>query len=115
MFKGGASNSMIPRVSLRKIACFVAAADAGSVSAAARKLCISQAALSETLIDLEADFGSPLFVRHKARGVTLTATGAQLLPEARNLVRHAEAFQELARESGGILQGEVTVGCFPTL
>lgn len=106
---------MPPRISLRKIACFVATADAGSVSAAARKLFVSQAALSETLIDLEDDLGTVLFVRHKARGVTLTSAGKRLLSEARNLIQHAEAFQALASERNGKLQGEVVIGCFPTL
>lgn len=106
---------MLPRISLRKVACFVTAADAGSISAAARKLGISQASLSEALADLEADLGTTLFHRHKARGITLTGTGSRMLVEARNLVRHADAFRSLAQEDGAEMSGEIVVGCFPTL
>jgi len=76
---------------------------------------VSQASLSESLIDLERDIGVDLFVRHKARGVTLTSAGQQLLSEARGLVRHAEAFEALARGPDAELSGEIAVGCFPTL
>jgi DNA-binding transcriptional LysR family regulator len=105
----------LPRLSLRKIACFVSTADAGSVSAAARQLYISQAALSEALADLEKDLGVDLFVRHKARGVTLTSAGRQLLAEARRLVRQAEDFHALAGGPGSHATVEMPVGCFPTL
>jgi DNA-binding transcriptional LysR family regulator len=106
---------VLPRLSLRKIALFVATADAGSVSAAARQLSIGQASLSEALLDLERDIGMDLFVRHKARGVTLTNVGQQLLVEARDLVRHAESFEALTRKPDADLSGAILVGCFPTL
>ncbi len=105
----------LPRISLRKIACFVAAADEGSVSAGARRLCLSQAAMSEALNDLEKELGLDLFIRHKAIGVTLTGAGRQLLVEARRLVRQAEEFQALAGGPAANLAGELIVGCFPTL
>jgi DNA-binding transcriptional LysR family regulator len=102
-------------MSLRKIACFVAAADAGSVSAGARQLSLSQAAMSEALNDLEKELGLDLFIRHKAIGVTLTCAGRQLLVEARRLVREAEEFQALAGGPDMNLTGELVVGCFPTM
>lgn len=105
----------LPRVSLRKIAAFVATADAGSLSAASKALSMSPAALSEALADLETDIGAELFIRHKARGVTLAPTGRRLLVEARRLVRHAEEFQTLIDEPGGGLTGEFVVGCFASL
>jgi DNA-binding transcriptional LysR family regulator len=105
----------LPRISLRKVACFVATAEAGSVSLAAQRLNLSQASLSETLIDLERELGVDLFIRHKARGVTLTSAAQQLLPEARQLVRHAEDFQALVHGSGSALAGELVLGCFPTI
>ncbi|PKU25093.1 LysR substrate-binding domain-containing protein [Telmatospirillum siberiense] len=105
---------LLPRLSLRKIACFVATADAGSVSAAAQRLGLSQAGLSEALSDLEKDLGINLFIRQKAKGVTITCAGQQILPEARQLVRQVEEFQALTRGSGTHLSGELTIGCFHT-
>jgi len=105
----------LPRFSLRKIAYFVVAADTGNMSAAARQLSISPGALYDALGDLEKDIGADLFVRYKARGVTLTSVGQQLLSEARGLVRHAETFESFARGPRRELSGEIVIGCFPTL
>ncbi|MFZ1962294.1 MAG: LysR family transcriptional regulator [Roseiarcus sp.] len=59
-------------MSLRKIACFVAAADAGSVSAGARQLSLSQAAMSEALNDLEKELGLDLCARQKKSSMPQT-------------------------------------------
>jgi len=104
-----------PRVSLRKIGFFVTTAEMGSISAASHVLNVSPAALSEALADLEKDIEVDVFIRHKARGVTLTASGRRLLTEARRLLRHAEEFQALAGGPGDCVSGELTVGCFPSL
>lgn len=53
---------------------FYEVAKAGSITAAASKLCISQPAVSQQIKQLEEGFGSPLFVRGK-KGVRLTAEG----------------------------------------
>lgn len=102
-------------MSIRKIAAFVAIAEAGSVSAAAQRLSMSPAALSESLADLEAEIGAELFIRRKARGVTLAPAGRRLLIEARRFVRHAEEFQALIDQPGADLAGEFLVGCFHSL
>jgi DNA-binding transcriptional LysR family regulator len=52
---------------------------------------------------LEDELGAPLFVRTK-RSVTLTPAGAALLPEARRLLREADALKDGARQ---IAAGEV--------
>ena len=105
----------LPRLSIRKIATFVAVAESGSVSAAAQALSMSPAALSESLSALEAEIGAELFIRHKARGVTLAPTGRRLLVEARRFVRYAEEFQGLIEQPGTGLAGEFMVGCFHSL
>ena len=38
--------------------------------------------------------GIAIFVRHHAKGVTLTPAGQQLIHEARALLKHAEEFRE---------------------
>ncbi|WP_207538495.1 LysR family transcriptional regulator [Sabulicella rubraurantiaca] len=103
------------RLSLRALRYAVAVADHGSVSAAARRLHVSQPSVSEAVAALEADFGFPLFVRHHARGVTPTVAGARVLAEGRALLTHAEAFDAQARAMGQEPAGEVTLGCFLTV
>jgi DNA-binding transcriptional LysR family regulator len=62
--------------------------DAGSISAAARALYISQPALSAALRSLEQDFGGPLLTRSSG-GVALTQLGREVLPHARQLLHDA--------------------------
>ena len=101
--------------SLRLLRYVVAAADAGSVSAAAGRLNVSQPSVSGAIAQLEAELGVALFVRHHARGVTLTAPGHRVVAEARALLHHAQDFAQGARALGAAPQGEVAVGCFLTL
>jgi len=61
---------------------FLAVARAGTLSAAARELAVSQPALTKSVRKLEQQVGVPLFDR-RARGMALTASGAALLAHAR--------------------------------
>ena len=93
----------------------MAAADAGNVTEAARRLHVSQPSVSAAVSQLEAAVGFPIFVRHHARGVTLTSAGARVVHDARQLLGHADDFGRSARSLGEQLQGEIAVGCFVTL
>jgi DNA-binding transcriptional LysR family regulator len=72
-------------VSLDQLEAFVAAADAGSFSAAARRLKKAQSAVSSLISSLEDDLGISLFSR-ATRIPSLTDAGNRLLPEARLLI-----------------------------
>lgn len=74
---------------------FVAAAEAGSFSAAARRLGRAQSAVSTAIGLLEADLGIALFDRGK-RNPVLTEAGEVLLLEARQLLRQAAGLQQRA-------------------
>jgi DNA-binding transcriptional LysR family regulator len=56
---------------------FLAVAEAGKISEAARRLHLSQPAVTAQIRRLEAELDTPLFIR-SVNGVTLTARGAQL-------------------------------------
>lgn len=100
---------------LKQLRYFVAVAEQGSVSAAAEKLFVSQPALSAALAQLEREFDAQLLVRHKARGVSLTPIGRELVAEARNLLYHAEELSGHAHALSYALEGELSIGCFLTL
>jgi DNA-binding transcriptional LysR family regulator len=102
-------------LSLRQLRYVVAAADLGHVTAAAKRLNVSQPSVSSAIAELEAEIGVPLFIRHHARGVTLTPVGERVVNEARLLLKHAQDFAQNAVEHGDALKGEITVGCFLTL
>lgn len=63
--------------SLKALRAFTAVAEAGTVAAAADRLCVTPSALSHLLRDLERDLGATLLTR-EGRGLTLTEEGRQL-------------------------------------
>ena len=67
---------------LRHLRYLVAVADAGSVSAAAELVHVTQPNLSRQLRQLEDELGVPLFDRGAGR-LTLSRTGRELLPAVR--------------------------------
>jgi DNA-binding transcriptional LysR family regulator len=79
---------------------FVAVVEEGSLSAAARRLHISQPALSQTMAALERQLGIPLLTR-RSTGVQATEAGMTLLTEARAvLARYDQAVAAVARHTG---------------
>src|SRR5258707_12873205 len=70
-------------VDLRLVRYFLVMAEELHFTAAARRLYVSQPALSNQIRRLENQLGAQLFDR-SARGVTLTAAGEAFLPHARN-------------------------------
>lgn len=94
---------------------FVIAAECGSMTAAADKLCIAQSAVSTAITNLEHELRAQLFIRHRARGLTLTSAGERLLHQSRDLLTRARDVEAEARGSGGSLTGPVALGCFVTL
>lgn len=73
------------QVTLRQIRYFVAVAEAGSVTAAAADVNISQSAITEAVKALQAQLGVSLLER-RARGVALTHQGHQFLRHARAIL-----------------------------
>src|SRR5258708_15433446 len=70
---------------MRELRAFIAVAEEGSLSAAARRLHLSQPALSQTVRSLERQLSGKLLLR-SSPGVTTTEAGAVLLREARTLI-----------------------------
>ncbi|MCU0800882.1 MAG: LysR family transcriptional regulator [Rhodobacteraceae bacterium] len=69
----------------RQLQFFAAAAEAGSVSGAARALSISQSSVTEAIRALEDDLGVTLFDR-QARGLLITQKGAAFLRHAKQIL-----------------------------
>ncbi len=94
---------------------FVAVAERGSIAAAAAELPISESAVSVAISELENIVGVRLLHRVRARGVTLTAAGAALLPELRSLVARARELERNAADLGSAVTGELKVALDPVL
>jgi LysR family hca operon transcriptional activator len=84
---------------LRHLRYFVAVAETGSLTTAAkRRLHTAQPSLSRQIRELEAEVGVQLLIRH-ARGIQLTAAGRAFLDHARTALAQAEAATEAARRA----------------
>lgn len=82
------------------IVAFVATAEAGSISAASRRLGMAKSVVSERLAELERMLGTKL-IQRTTRKLSLTENGHTFLPRAQRILREAdEASAELAARSG---------------
>lgn len=103
---------------LRHLRYFVTLAEEQNFARAAARLHMTQPPLSQQIMQLEDILGVVLFIRGK-RPLRLTAAGNELLPEARRLLRGADAFQEsaaqMARGSRGALTLGFVMGALPDL
>lgn len=102
------------RLDGRRLAYFVAVADHGGFTAAARAVFVSQPALSLAVKELEAELGVALFHR-LGRQVVLTPAGQALLGPARQALRDVETGRAAVAAVVGLETGSLTLGCLPTL
>lgn len=87
---------------------FLAAAETGSFSAAARKLGVTQPTLGRQVAALEGSLGVLLFER-TARGLVLTQTGMDLLDDVRAMAKAADHLALTASGQSQEIAGHVTV------
>jgi DNA-binding transcriptional LysR family regulator len=102
-------------VTLAQLEFFVAVADAGSISAAAEALHTSQSNVSVAIGKLERHLGVELLVRHRAKGVTPTASGRDLASRARRVLREVQSLEEAGHALASEPAGDIAVGSFPPL
>ena len=87
---------------------FVAVAETGSLSGAARRLAASQPTLGRHIAELEAALGVTLFRRGR-RGYELTEAGSTLYERGRAVSEQANAFSLLALGSVEAIEGTVRI------
>lgn len=94
---------------------FFEVARAKSFSAAAKRLHLTQSALSQRVLNLEDELGSSLFVRESS-GLRLTELGERLLRycQSRNALEE-EFLENLRPEGRGSLSGILKVAAFSTV
>lgn len=100
---------------LRQLEYFIAVAEHGTISLAAEQMHVSQSALSSALNELERALDVQLCVRRKARGVTLTPSGVQVLGMARQILHEASELGNAVRGSEEDLVGPLVIGSYGTL
>ncbi|VUD46810.1 HTH-type transcriptional regulator MetR [Thalassocella blandensis] len=102
---------MIERIHLRVVQ---AVEQHGSLTAAAKELCVTQSALSHTMRKLEDNLGTPIWLR-EGRSLRLTQAGRYLLNISNRvlpLLRHAEdKLKQIAQGERGTLR--IGMECHP--
>jgi DNA-binding transcriptional LysR family regulator len=97
---------------LRQVQLFLAAAEEGSITAAARRMNLTQPALSRQIKALEEELGVELFTRG-AHSVALTPAGRVLVEEGKKLIERAE---RVVRQVRAEADGEpLRIGYAPSL
>lgn len=104
-----------PGYTLRQLSFLVCAADEGTIAGAAARLHVSSSAVSDALSELERVLGAQLTVRRRARGLSLTSTGVEVVARARALLAASRELEASLRGQPGELVGPITIGCYPTL
>lgn len=101
-------------VSLRQMRYAVALASAGHFGRAAESCSVSQPALSQQIMALEAICGTPLFDRLKT-GVRLTPFGREFITLAQRAIESAEALNAFALGAAGRPSRAIRFGLIPTV
>jgi DNA-binding transcriptional LysR family regulator len=90
------------------LASFVAVAESGSISEAARRLGLSKSVVSDRLAEVEHTLGAPLLHR-TTRKLSLTEDGAAFLERASRIVRDVEEATADMAQRRGTLSGPLRV------
>jgi DNA-binding transcriptional LysR family regulator len=99
---------------LRQLEHFVAVAEEGHFTRAARRCHIVQSGLSASIRALERELGADLFAR-STRHVELTEAGRALLPEGRRALAAAAAATDAVAAVEGLVRGTLSVGIMQSL
>lgn len=97
---------------LKQLTYFVAAGETGSILRAAENIHVSQPSISNAISHLEEVFKVQLFIRHHARGMSLTTAGSQIMEQAQALLRDADELRSFAGKLSDQVFGSINVGCF---
>lgn len=103
----------MPRWNLQRIGHFLEVVQAEGVGKAARRIGMSQPALTASIRKLESEVGFELFDRENR--FELTSMGKELLPRAREAVGRIQELERDMELIGGGEAGKVRVGCGPTM
>jgi DNA-binding transcriptional LysR family regulator len=96
-------------MNLRRLECFVAVTECLNFTAAAKRIAISQSALSKQIAALEDELGTRLFERDK-RSVTLTLAGEILYHETQEILQKVSEAAEKVRSAKTGSTGNLTIG-----
>lgn len=96
-------------MTFRQLQYFLTAAQCLSITMAAKKLYLSQSALSRQIQSLEDELGNRLFVRNK-QTLTLTPSGSVLYQKLPDLMKQVNAVLTEAKDAATVYEGVLRIG-----
>ena len=99
---------------LPQLKTFVTVVDQGGFTAAARRLGLSQPAISRAVATLEKELGLPLLNRGRD-GLSLTTAGTTALMHAREALRHMTLMHSEVASLAGDVTGTLSIASLPTV
>lgn len=97
-------------IELSTMRVFLIAAEEKNFSNAARRLNMSQSAVSQNIRAMEQVYNVELFQRH-GRSVVLSETGEALLPMVREVLRAARLMEDSLQDIKNEIGGDLLIGC----
>lgn len=101
-------------LTLRQLRSFRTLSETLHFGEAARRLNISQPALSAQIAAMEVSFGSLLFERRPS-GVTMTPSGEAIVERVRTILTDVDELEGLGAPSGTVLTGRLRLGLIATV
>lgn len=106
---------LMGELTLRQLEYFVAVVDAGSVTAASKKVNVTQATVSMAIAQLESRLGTDLLIRQQSKGVVPTRAGRELSARARHVVAMTAEIEQVAATGTSEISGVLEIGCVSSL
>jgi DNA-binding transcriptional LysR family regulator len=106
---------MTLRFTFRQLEYLVAVGEAGTIALASERVNISSPSISAAISQLEAEFGTQLFVRHHAQGLSLTPGGRRIFNNAKRILDDAAALNDVAGEISDKPRGPISIGVLTTV
>ncbi len=97
-------------IELSSLRVFLAAAEENNFSQAARRLHMSQSAVSQHIHTIEQAYNVELFLR-RGRSIALSEAGQALLPMAREVLRSARLLDDSLHNISNQIGGELLIAC----
>ncbi len=101
-------------MTLDQLRIFIAVAERGHMTRAAKLLGMTQSAVSAAIVSLENRYGARLFNR-VGRGIELTETGQRFLPEAKAVLDRVSVARSVLQDLSAKIQGSLTIAASQTI
>lgn len=102
-------------LNLAHLAYLIAVARTGSITQASADTGISQPAISAAIKGMEEAYGYKLFVRNRAKGLSLTPDGRRFVIRAEKLLEDVDDFHNDVQGFGEHIVGNVQVACYSVI